>query len=103
MQPSNPVTAEVVLSDSGKLSVEGSVTINNVVAVVARGIALFDRENLVIDLTQVTEVDSSAVCMLLEWQREAGRRNCRICFDNMPQNLKGLTQLYGVSEFIHMA
>ena len=46
MQPSNPVTAEVVLSDGGKLSVEGSVTINNVVAVVARGIALFDRENL---------------------------------------------------------
>jgi phospholipid transport system transporter-binding protein len=103
MQPSNPVTAEVVLSDDGKLSVEGSVTINNVVAVVARGIALFDRENLVIDLTQVTEVDSSAVCMLLEWQREAGRRNRRICFANMPQNLKGLTQLYGVSEFIQMA
>ncbi|MEP6878320.1 MAG: STAS domain-containing protein [Nitrosospira sp.] len=103
MRPSNPVTAEVVLSDGGKLSVGGSVTINNVVAVMARGIALFDRENLVIDLTQVTEVDSSAVCMLLEWQREADRRNYRICFANTPQNLKGLAQLYGVSEFIQMA
>ncbi|MEO8767680.1 MAG: STAS domain-containing protein [Nitrosospira sp.] len=103
MRPSNPVTAEVVLSDDGKLSVEGSVTINNVVAVVARGIVLFDRENLVIDLTQVAEVDSSAVCMMLEWQREAARRNCRICFANMPQNLKGLAQLYGISELIRLA
>lgn len=103
MQPSNPATAEVVPSDGGKLSIEGSITINNVVAVVARGVALFDRENLVIDLTQVAEVDSSAVCMLLEWQREAGRRNCQVYFANMPQNLKGLAQLYGVFELIQLA
>ena len=97
------MATEVTRSDGNRLSIRGSVTINNVVALVAQGIALLDRDNLVIDLAQVSEVDSSAICMLLEWQREAGRRNCRICFDNMPQNLKGLTQLYGVSEFIHMA
>lgn len=94
------MAAEVVLSDGSKLSVKGSVTINNVVALVAQGIALLDSDNLVVDLTQVTEVDSSAICMLLEWQREAGRRNCRMCFANTPHNLKSLAQLYGVAELI---
>ena len=86
--------------DGNQLSVKGSVTINNVITLVAQGIALLDRDNLVIDLTQVSEVDSSALCMLLEWQREASRRNRRMHFANMPQNLRGLAQLYGVSELI---
>ncbi|MDN5936295.1 MAG: STAS domain-containing protein, partial [Nitrosospira sp.] len=76
---------------------------NNVVAVMERGVALFDRDDLIIDLTQVTEVDSSAVSVLLEWRRDAGRRNRRMRFANMPQNLKSLVQLYGVSELIDMA
>ncbi|MDN5836133.1 MAG: STAS domain-containing protein, partial [Nitrosospira sp.] len=86
-----------------ELSVEGTITINNVVAVMERGVALFDRDDLIIDLTQVTEVDSSAVSVLLEWRRDAGRRNRRMRFANMPQNLKSLVQLYGVSELIDMA
>jgi phospholipid transport system transporter-binding protein len=96
------MAADMILSEDGKLSVEGSITIHNVVAVVERGIALFGRDDLVVDLTRVTEVDSSAVSMLLEWQREACRRNRRICFANTPQNLKGLAQLYGVSELISL-
>lgn len=97
------MAAEVVLLGSSELSVAGPVTIDNVVTVVEQGVALFDRENLVIDLKQVTEVDSSAVCMLLEWQREARRHNCQMHFAGMPQNLKGLAQLYGVYELIRLA
>ncbi len=97
------MTAEVVPYEGGKLSVEGSITFNNVVAVVEQGIALFNHDDLVIDLTRVTDVDSSAVSMLLEWQREASRRNCRMYFANMPQNLRGFAQLYGVSELILQA
>jgi phospholipid transport system transporter-binding protein len=98
------MAAEVMLFDGGKLSVEGAVTINNVVTVVERGVALFDRDSLiVVDLKQVTEVDSAAICMLLEWQREAVRRSCRIRFASMPPNLEGLAQLYGVYELIQLA
>ena len=95
--------ARLVLREGGELSVEGSITINNVVAMVGQGIALFDRDNMVIDLAQVAEVDSSAVSMLLEWQREAGRRNCSVRFVNIPLNLRSLVQLYGLSELMHVA
>ena len=98
--------AEVVLSQAGELSlnrleVSGAVTIDNVVAVAERGIVLFDREDLIIDLGQITNVDSSAVSVLLQWEREARRRNRQICFENVPLKLQSLIRLYGVSELIH--
>ena len=94
------MTAEVIRHEGGELSVEGSITIDNVVSVVANGVALFDGEDVTIDLGRVTEADSAAVSLLLEWQREAARRHLQIRFFNMPQNLKSLMQLYGVSELI---
>ncbi|SEK99442.1 STAS domain-containing protein [Nitrosovibrio tenuis] len=97
--------AEVVLREGGELSantlsVKGAVTIVNVVAVVERGIVLFDREDITIDLAQVTDVDSSAVSMLLTWEREARRRNRKIRFMNVPHKLQSLMRLYGVAELI---
>lgn len=54
---------------------------------------------MVIDLASVAEVDSSIVSMLLEWLREAKRRKIQMRFINIPESVKSLMQLYGVSEF----
>ena len=43
---------------------------------------------------------SAAVSLLLEWRRAAEQRNQRIKFLNLPDNLKSLAELYGVTEFI---
>jgi phospholipid transport system transporter-binding protein len=94
------VTANVVQREGGELSVEGSITIDNVISVVAKGIALFGREDVIIDLGRVTEADSAAVSLMLEWRREAARRSSKIRFLNIPQNLQSLVQLYGVSELM---
>lgn len=80
--------------------VKGSVTIDNVTAVLEQGITLFDQENLTVDMSSLEEVDSSAVSMMLEWLREAQRRKQRLSFINLPENLKSLTKLYGVAELI---
>lgn len=97
------MNAEVSVREGGELSVEGAVTIDNVVGTVARGAALFSQEIQVVDLAGVTEVDSSAVCMLLEWQRETGRRRRQIYFANMPPKLQNLVRLYGVAELVPLA
>lgn len=85
--------------EGDKISVEGSITIDNVVAMTRHGITLFEGNSLVIDLTSVAEVDSSIVSMLLEWLREANRTNIRLDFIHIPENVKSLMQLYGVSKF----
>jgi len=97
------MNAEVTVCEDGELSVAGPVTIANVVATVARGAALFSQESQVVDLGGVTEVDSSAVSMLLEWRRETGRRRRQIYFANMPPKLQNLVRLYGVAELVPLA
>jgi phospholipid transport system transporter-binding protein len=53
-----------------------------------------------VDLSAVTEVDSSALSLLLEWRREAGRNGRAIRYLNLPVNLKSLADLYGVTELL---
>ena len=90
----------MILRDGNRIIVQGPITIANVVEIIEQGANLFDRTDLIIDLEQVTKVDSSAISMLLEWQRKALNNNQKLCFSNLSENLKNLTQLYGVSELV---
>ena len=56
-----------------------------------------------IDLNQVSEVDTTAISMLFEWQRKAQAQNNKITFLNLPDNLVSLARLYGVSDLIPQA
>lgn len=95
----HPSVSKTVRRNGDKISVEGSITIDNVVAMTQHGITLFEENSMVIDLASVAEVDSSIVSMLLEWLREAKRRKIQMRFINIPESVKSLMQLYGVSEF----
>lgn len=95
----HPIAYKMVRREGDKISVEGSITIDNVVAMTQHGVTLFEGNLLVIDLANVAEVDSSIVSMLLEWSREANRKNIRLHFINIPESVNSLMQLYGVSEF----
>lgn len=86
--------------DGGKVVVYGAILVDNVVEMTQQGFTLLDDDHLVVDLSEVTEVDSSAVSMLLEWLRMAQRRDQQLHFKNLPENLASLVQLYGVSDFI---
>lgn len=82
----------------------GPVTLANVNGVLAEGARAFKGPSLTaaltVDLAGVTEVDSTAVSLLLEWRRAAQREKRAIEFVNYPANLKSLIQLYGVTELL---
>ena len=78
----------------------GPITINNATEVLAESATRFTGNNVVVDLAGVTEVDSAAVSLLLEWRRAAKRANRHIEFVNLPQSLRSLADLYGVSDLI---
>ena len=86
--------------EGGRCALQGPITMQNVTAVLEESARLFAGEHVLVDLSGVTEVDSSAVSLLLEWRREAARANRRIEFANLPGNLKSLAELYGVSELL---
>lgn len=79
---------------------QGPITLDNVVSLLAEGNGRFTSAEVSLDLSAVTEVDSSALSLLLEWRREAGRNGRSIRFLNLPANLRSLAQLYGVTELI---
>lgn len=86
--------------EGGRCSVRGPITVENVVALLGEGNARFTAAQVTVDLASVTEVDSSALSLLLEWRREAGRNGRAIRYLNLPANLKSLAALYGVAEFV---
>ena len=79
------------------------MTLANVNAVLADGTRTFKAPTLTVDLAGVTEVDSTAVSLLLEWRRAAQREKRAIDYVNYPANLKSLIQLYGVSELLNVS
>ena len=86
--------------DGGRCTMRGPITIDNVVSLLAEGNGLFTSVQATVDLAAVTDVDSSALSLLLEWRREAGRSGRSIRYLNLPSNLKSLAELYGVTELI---
>ncbi len=56
---------------------------------------------LAIDFSGVTEIDSSAVALMLHWRRESTRLNKALRYIHLPPNLVSLAELYGVDQLIH--
>ncbi len=90
----------MIACDDGRCTLQGPITLESVVALLARGNELFTAPQMTVDLATVTEVDSSALSLLLEWRREAGRGGRAIRYLNLPANLKSLAELYGITELL---
>lgn len=86
------------------LALEGALSFESLPRVLAESLAYSARtdlpDRLTIDFSAITEVDSSAVALLLEWRREAARRGKGLYFANLPANLLALAELYGVTGLI---
>lgn len=82
-----------------ELRVTGALTIANALAVCNEGKQLLDGA-VVFDLSEVTEVDSTALSVLFEWRRAARERNAQVSFRNLPGSMKSLAELYGVADLV---
>jgi phospholipid transport system transporter-binding protein len=84
--------------------VEGELTIETVPAMVsALSAHLRKGEAQAVDLSGVSDVDSSAVALLLEWQRQAGAVGSSMTWSSVPSSLENLAKLYGVQELLPLA
>jgi phospholipid transport system transporter-binding protein len=90
----------ITREDAGRYAVVGQMTLPVAKQLLDEGRQLFDRSDAVIDLARVSEVDSTGLAVMLEWIRSAQRQNHRLSFANIPDNLKSLADVYGVSELL---
>jgi phospholipid transport system transporter-binding protein len=85
-------------TDENVLRVSGRLTIDTATALFNKGLPLTEGKELIIDLAKVEAVDSSAVSLMLSWLRAAQRKQVKLSFVNVPENLQSLANLYGVAE-----
>ena len=90
----------MIRREGDSLLIEGALTLATV-----SGLAGEARDHLrqgvrVIDLRGVSEVDSSAVALALEWLRQAAEAKPGLRFVNLPVAMQNLAKLYGVSELL---
>ena len=85
--------------DGNQLRVSGALNIANAAAECEAAKQHLSGD-IVIDLAAVTEVDSSALSLLFEWRRAAQQNNSRVSFRNLPDSLKSLAELYGVTDLV---
>jgi phospholipid transport system transporter-binding protein len=89
-----------VEGDAGYYRVRGPVTMDNVEAVLQQGSARFGAGEVIVDLAGVTEVDSSAVSLLLQWVREAQAGGRSVRYVNLNPSIRSLAVLYGVIDLL---
>ncbi len=86
--------------EGDRLIVRGAITLAEVTRWREAGMNAIDRDGLTIDLAGVGEADSSALSLLLEWQRAAKARGFRLCYSGLPENLRSLAQVYGILDLL---
>lgn len=90
----------MIRREGDRLVVSGAVTFAQAVELREAVIAAIDRDGLAVDFAGVTESDSTALSLLLEWQRAAKARGWKIACVNLPANLHSLAEVYGVLELL---
>lgn len=78
----------------------GNLTVQSARAVLERGMAAIKAGQTVFDLGSIAQADSSAVAVLLAWQRAARKAGVALAYVNLPAGIKSLATLYGVDAFL---
>lgn len=83
--------------------VAGGILVDNAGALLKESAALEMSDGLQIDFSEVSDVDTAALSLLIEWQRRALALNRKIAFKKLPESLMSLAALYGVADFIPLS
>ena len=76
------------------------LTFDHAKAASDEGLRAISAGQTVIDLASVSAIDSSAVAILLGWQRAARRTASTLQFANLPTKLVSMITLYGVTALL---
>ncbi|AWU98475.1 anti-anti-sigma factor [Burkholderia sp. JP2-270] len=80
-----------------------SLTVASAKSALADGLARVDAGATAVDCAALTQFDSSALAVLLAWQRAAKSRGATLDILNLPPKLASLARAYGVDALIEGA
>ncbi len=93
----------MIQREGDSLILEGAVTLDTVPGLIGAAEEHLRQGARVIDFRNVTEVDSAAVALAIEWLRKASESGTGLRLANLPAAMQNLAKLYGVSELLQSA
>jgi len=86
-------------SDSGSIKIEGRLDMNTVKSINKQTISLFNGPSEIqFDLSAVSQSNSAALALLLEWLKMAKKHQVSLSFSNIPEHLRELARVYGIEQ-----
>jgi len=93
----------MIRREAGRMLLSGPVKLGNVAQLLEEGRLHLAEGVATVDLSEVTELDSSALALLLAWLREAKAAGRALAFANLPEALRTIARLYGVEDLLPAA
>ena len=90
----------MIRESDGRLYISGPVTLNTAMQLLEAGAGYLGGPHKIIDFSEVSEIDSSAVSLMLEWSRRTRALGGEVRFANLGDAITSLTDLYGVEDLI---
>jgi phospholipid transport system transporter-binding protein len=87
----------VIRVEGARLYVSGPATLASAAQLLEQARAPLAGGVSAVDLSGVTELDSSLLAVLFAWMRAAHERGAALAVAHLPGELKSLAQLYGVA------
>ena len=96
-------TLKIIEQSSQRFVVEGNLTFSSINKKTVESFRFTtNADNIEIDLKRVNIADSAGLALLIEWIRMAKRKNIRLQFENIPDQLMTLAKLTGLEHVVHM-
>ena len=92
----------MIRESNDRLYVSGPITLENVMQIVDAGARYLDGVPRVFDFSEVSEIDSASVSLMLEWSRRARASGAPVRFANLGESIRSLIELYGVGDLIQL-
>jgi phospholipid transport system transporter-binding protein len=80
----------------------GDLQMDNANAVLKESELLPMYDLINIDFSDVNNIDTAALALMLAWVRRAKAESCQISYTNVPDNLNSLANLYGVQTILNI-
>ena len=93
----------MIRREGRRIVISGPVTLATVAQVLEAGRPHFAEGVRTVDLSEVSELDSSLLALALAWLREARAAKRELAFANPPEALQTLCKLYGVENLLPVA
>ncbi len=91
----------IASAEDGRVAISGDLTFETVSTLRERGVELLGRDgDVILDLNAVTRADSAGLALMVEWLKQAKRRESSLQVVNMPEQMLAIARMSKLDEVL---